>query len=418
MATLDSLEPQRRAILELLLRQRKDYDDLGGMLDMPSGRVRELARDALVSLEPDSARRVAKDWRGQIADYVLGQQGGSAARATRGHLKRSPPARTWVSSLLDSLDELYGDGPRPDVPKPDGGRAARPSREGGGRLAAGAAGAASAATTGRAVRRREPQHAAAEETAAEESATARKPSPSGPSAGAPAAAAPAASGPAAAPAPGRATPAPEREGDRTAALWPAAEALLQRRQVVGGALAAAAVVAAIVLAIALIGGGEEEDKSKSQAAPTPGAGQTDQAQVRLVGQGRLATVGRRDGQGIAVIAERGGGNQLLVQARGLEPSGRRAAYEVWLYNSRRDAVSLGGQVTDQSGSLNGAGPLPPNFRTYRDIDISHEKIDRNAEHSGDSVLRVPVSDVLRGATAGGAVGGARAPAVPGGGPAP
>jgi hypothetical protein len=134
-----------------------------------------------------------------------------------------------------------------------------------------------------------------------------------------------------------------------------------------------------------------------------------------VGQGQLASVGRRDGQGVAVIAERGGENQLLVQARGLEPSGRRAAYEVWLYNSRRDAVSLGGQVPDQSGSLNGAGPLPPNFRSYRDIDISREKIDRNAEHSGDSVLRVPVSDVLRGATA---AGGAGAPPVPGGGAAP
>jgi hypothetical protein len=107
-----------------------------------------------------------------------------------------------------------------------------------------------------------------------------------------------------------------------------------------------------------------------------------------------------------VIAERGGQFQLLVQAQGLEPSGREAAYEVWLYNSQRDAVSLGGQVTDNDGNLQGAGPLPPNFRTYRFVDISRERIDRNADHSGNSVLRIPMADLLRGRPPGGTAGGA------------
>jgi len=156
---------------------------------------------------------------------------------------------------------------------------------------------------------------------------------------------------------------------------------------------------AIVVAIALIGGGEDErDKAQSQPAGGQSAGQAD-AQTRLVGQGQLESVGKGDAQGVAVIAERGGQNQLLVQARGLEPSGRRAAYEVWLYNTQRDAVSLGGQVTDRSGGLQGAGPLPPEYRRYRFIDISREKIDRNAEHSGESVLRMPLADLLRGAAA-------------------
>ena len=402
MATLDSLEPQRRAILELLLRQGKGYDELGGLLDMPAGRVRELAREALVSLEPGGARRVDEDWRGQVADYVLGQQGGPEARATRGQLKRSEPARTWVASLLDSLDHLYGDGARPDVPEPEGGRAARPSGGGGGRLAAGAE-AGAAATAGRAGRRDEPEDADAQEPEAEERTAAREPSPAGGSAAAPAAAPPR----------GPAARTPEREDARPGALSPEAEAV-RRRQVVGGALAASALLIAIVLAIALIGGGEEEDKARSQVTGGQGAAQAE-AQTRLVGQGRLARVGTGNAEGVAVIAERGGENQLLIQARGLEPSGRRTAYEVWLYNSRRDAVSLGGQVTDQSGGLQGAGPLPPEFRTYRFIDVSREKIDRNAAHSGESVLRVPVSDVLRAADASGEAG---APAVPGGGAAP
>jgi hypothetical protein len=188
--------------------------------------------------------------------------------------------------------------------------------------------------------------------------------------------------------------------------------MVRRRRIIAGVLAAG--VAAIVLAIVLIGGNGDGD---SQRASRPGAS-ANQQQARLVGQARLERVGRGNAEGVAVIAERAGQFQLLVQARGLEPSGRGAAYEVWLYKSPGDAVSLGGQVTDERGTLQGAGPLPPNFRTYRYIDISREKIDRNPKHSGTSVLRVAVSDLLRGgaaAAAGGAGGGAGAGALPGGG---
>ncbi len=109
---------------------------------------------------------------------------------------------------------------------------------------------------------------------------------------------------------------------------------------------------------------------------------------------------------MAVIAERGGEFQLLVQARGLEPSGRGSAYEVWLYNSRRGAQSLGGQVTDNDGSLQGAGPLPADFRSYRFVDISREKIDRNAGHSGNSVLRISMANLLRARPPAGGAGAA------------
>ena len=77
------------------------------MLGMPEPRVRERARDALVDLAPLSARGVEEDWRGQLADYVLGQQDGPEATATRGHLRRSEAARSWTRSLLDSLEQLY-----------------------------------------------------------------------------------------------------------------------------------------------------------------------------------------------------------------------------------------------------------------------------------------------------------------------
>ena len=117
MATFDQLSDEQRAIVELVLEQGKTYGELSDMLGLPETRVRELARDALVDLAPISARGVEQDWRGQLADYVLGQQAGPEATATRGHLRRSEAARSWTRSLLDSLEQLYPDGDMPAVPE-------------------------------------------------------------------------------------------------------------------------------------------------------------------------------------------------------------------------------------------------------------------------------------------------------------
>jgi hypothetical protein len=117
MATFDQLSPEQRAIVELVLRQGKTYGELADMLGMPEGRVRELARDALVELAPVSVRGVEQDWRGQLADYVLGQQSGPEATATKGHLRRSEAARSWARSLLDSLEQFYENGSVPAIPE-------------------------------------------------------------------------------------------------------------------------------------------------------------------------------------------------------------------------------------------------------------------------------------------------------------
>jgi Anti-sigma-K factor rskA, C-terminal/Sigma-70, region 4 len=130
MATFDQLSPEQRAIVELVLRQGKTYSELAEMLSLPEPRVRELARDALVELAPVSVRGVEEDWRGQLADYVLGQQSGPEATATKGHLRRSEAARSWTRSLLDSLEQFYEDGSVPAIPDGERGRAARrPARE-------------------------------------------------------------------------------------------------------------------------------------------------------------------------------------------------------------------------------------------------------------------------------------------------
>jgi hypothetical protein len=150
MATFDQLSDEQRAIVELVLQQGKSYDELSDLLALPERRVRELARDALVDLAPISARGVEEDWRGQLADYVLGQQAGPEVTATRGHLRRSEAARIWTRSLLDSLEQLYRNGSLPAIPEGERGRERGSQR----RLTASRTGETAGATAGEAINRR------------------------------------------------------------------------------------------------------------------------------------------------------------------------------------------------------------------------------------------------------------------------
>jgi hypothetical protein len=315
MATFDKLADEQRAIIELVLQRGQSYDDLSGMLGMPATRVRDMAREALGELAPNTAGRVDPEWRGQVADYVLGQQSGPESTATRGHLKRSEPARTWALSLVDSLDHLYTNGAKPIIPDGDepAGRAATP-----------------------------------------------------------------------APTPPRANGAPavtdEPRARTGGPLSAGARRVVLRRRIIGAAVVAAAVIVALVL---IIGGGDD-DKS-SNASSGQNASQNQQA--RLLAQGVLRATGGEQGAGIAAVFERGGQRQLVVQASGLKPSGSRQAYEVWLYNSRSDAKSVGAQVTDRQGNYQGAGPLPADYQKYRYVDVSREPLNSDTKHSGESVLR-------------------------------
>ncbi|MEX2194762.1 MAG: sigma factor-like helix-turn-helix DNA-binding protein [Thermoleophilaceae bacterium] len=349
MANFDQLPADQRAIIELVLQRGQTYDDLSDMLGMTPARVRDLARDALADLTPATARRVDNDWRGQVADYVLGQQSGPESTATRGHLKRSESARTWALSLLDALDPLYGNGARPDIPEGDAGAAAsRRTRE------------RRPATAGRAPRERRP---------------------------------------------GR----PERSAGPLSAD---AQAAVKRRRIIAAAGAALAVLfVLLVWPVGLLTGGDDDE----------GGDDTQQAQqdVRIVGSPILLEgVSGSDGEGSAVVAQRGEEERvLIVQAQGLEPTPQNPteedpgfAYEVWLYNGQDDAVSIGAQLTDEQGNLQGAAPVPPNFQDYRFLDMSREPIDEEQGHSGRSVLRGSISDLTQPVPPQGAEGqGGQAP---------
>jgi hypothetical protein len=283
MATFDQLPDEGRAIVELVLRQGKSYAELSELLGLPEDRVRERARDALVQLAPISARGVEPDRRGQLADYVLGQQAGPEATATRGHLRRSEAARAWATSLLDSLEQLYPNGDMPAVPT--GGRAAAPLRE---------------------------------------------------------------------------------TGSRAVGL---------RRLAAAAALALVALVAVLLWPIGLLTGDDGDDGGSAASGERASQGSP------------IST----DVEGSAIVARQDGKNQILVTARGLEPSTASSAYQVWLYNSERDRKSLGATVTDDQGNFQAGAELPADFRDYEFVDLTSVAVSGQGQsqqfETGPSVLR-------------------------------
>jgi hypothetical protein len=114
MATLDSLNDGQRAVLQLLLRQGKSYEDLAGMLKTDPAGVRTRARGAVASVGPD-ASAIGDDRRDEIADYLLGQQTASQRAATREYLESSAPGRSWARAAATTLGPIGGDA-LPDIP--------------------------------------------------------------------------------------------------------------------------------------------------------------------------------------------------------------------------------------------------------------------------------------------------------------
>ena len=94
-------------------------------------------------------------------------------------------------------------------------------------------------------------------------------------------------------------------------------------------------------------------------------------------------------EGAARLVGHGRGARLELRVRGLPAL--EDAYEVWLFNSVADAVGLA-RVVRGSFALRVRLPVRPS--RYRYLDISREPFDGNANHSGVSVMRVPVSRLL------------------------
>jgi hypothetical protein len=115
MASPESLNPQQRAVLQLLLRQGKSYDEIAGLLRTDASAIRRRAQGAVEALGPD-ADDVPADRRNEIADYLLGQQTASQRAATREYLEGSSAGRGWARAAAGALEPVAGAEKLPDVP--------------------------------------------------------------------------------------------------------------------------------------------------------------------------------------------------------------------------------------------------------------------------------------------------------------
>ena len=115
MSRFDSLPADQKAVLQLVLKQGKRYEDLATMLRMEPAAVRERARDALDALGPDEAPGLTSDRQDEISDYLLGQQGADEADDTHYFLEGSASGRAWARVVADELEQV-APGKLPEIP--------------------------------------------------------------------------------------------------------------------------------------------------------------------------------------------------------------------------------------------------------------------------------------------------------------
>lgn len=118
MARFDDLPADRKAVLQLVLRQGRTYEEIGALLKIAPEIVRERALNALDELAADDAPELAPEVQDDVGDYLLGQQAASRRAATRQELERSQDARAWARVVSGELRDsgLATDETLPDVP--------------------------------------------------------------------------------------------------------------------------------------------------------------------------------------------------------------------------------------------------------------------------------------------------------------
>src|ERR671931_1065185 len=112
MTPLDTLAPDQRAVLELVLRQGRSYGELSELLGIPERDVRARADAGLRALAGEAEAGVDT---GRIADWLLGQQPDAEAERTRKAVARSAAASAWAGAAAERLHELDG-ASVPEVP--------------------------------------------------------------------------------------------------------------------------------------------------------------------------------------------------------------------------------------------------------------------------------------------------------------
>jgi hypothetical protein len=342
MSPISDLPADRQAVLSLLVKQRRSYDQVAAMLKIEPDAVRTRALDAVDMLGGPAPSGISDDERSQIADYLLGQLDESERIETLALLLDTAPGRGWARRVAAELEPIAGD-TLPAVPDdPD-----EPT--------------ASAATT-----TWDDEEDDDAVTAAAPTRPARRPR------------APAA--------------APTREARRRQArdAEPAERTAVSR----GGAVLAAAaalIVAAIVVAIV-----NSSSSSSLPTGPIPASAATATASSTTTtaagtGTGTGATGTSGVSAEIALKATAAGGHasaavavvnasagpELAFTAKSLSTPPAGDEYVLWLYNSATQFHALGVLPSPTTGSVSPvAVALPSDAGTYSGVIVTLESTNR------------------------------------------
>jgi Sigma-70, region 4/Putative zinc-finger len=113
MASFESLPPDQRAVLELVLRRGRSYDEIAKLLSIDRAGVRARALEALDALGPQTS--VSSERRALITDYLLGALPARIAEEVRDHLAGSPAERAWARVVAGEL-RTVASRPLPEIP--------------------------------------------------------------------------------------------------------------------------------------------------------------------------------------------------------------------------------------------------------------------------------------------------------------
>jgi Sigma-70, region 4 len=349
MASLDSLPADQRAVLELVLKRGRTYDEIARMLSIDRAGVRERALSAFDALGPPT--RVPPERRALITDWLLGQLPPKVGEDTRQRLAQSAGERAWARVLASELEPIAVS-PLPEIP---------------------AEGA------------REPESAAAAVPAPE---------------------------PVAATAAAAAEPSPAPAAEPAGASQPrglAARPSSRRGGIILLSLGALVVVAAVVVIALLSGGGSKKNSTTTASQPaatssTPTTSSTPSTSTsttaangaKLVAQINLTaptSAAATKPVGVALVLKQGKNTGIAIRAQNLPANGKHDAYAVWLYKSSKDSHILGfvNPAVGTNGVLQAEAALPANAGHFSQLLVTKE-----TQQSPKSPGTVVLQGVLKG----------------------
>ena len=126
MSGLETLPPDQRAVLKLILEQGRGYEELASLLKVDPAAVRTRAHAGLDALGVAGAGELTPERRAQVADYLLGQQDDGERIVALAELGDSPEAIRWGHALRERLTPLARD-PLPELPAVANGNGAAPA---------------------------------------------------------------------------------------------------------------------------------------------------------------------------------------------------------------------------------------------------------------------------------------------------